>query len=70
MNNTISNLQGSHNSKVLQLDQQHEVPKFQNNLVYYAIQEKIVKIFFIDMQNVKYILSDTYFCPNCIKIEN
>ena len=70
MNNTISNLQDSHNSKVLQLDQQHEVPKFQNNLVYYAIHEKIVKIFFIDMQNVKYILSDTYFCPNCIKIEN
>ena len=70
MNNTISNLQDSHNSKVLQLDQQHEVPKFQNNLVYYAIHKKIVKIFFIDMQNVKYTLSDTYFCPNCIKIEN
>ena len=27
----------SHNAKVLQLDQQHEVPKFQNSLVYYAI---------------------------------
>ena len=28
---------GNHNTKLLQLDQQHEVPKFQNNLIYYAI---------------------------------
>ena len=24
----------------------------------------------IDVQNFKYIVSDTYFCPNSIKIEN
>ena len=27
--------EGSHNAKVLQLDQQHEVPKFQDSLIYY-----------------------------------
>ena len=26
--------------------------------------------FFIDVQNVKYILSYSYFCPNSIKNEN
>ena len=26
--------------------------------------------FFVDVENIKYILSDTYFCPNFIKIEN
>ena len=29
-----------------------------------------MKICFIDVQTVKNILSDTYFCPNSIKIEN
>ena len=24
----------------------------------------------MDVQNVKYILSDTYFCPKSIKVEN
>ena len=61
--------EGSQNVKVLQLDQEHEVPKFQNSLIYYEIHEKFVKFFFIDVQNVKYILSDTYFFPNSIKIE-
>ena len=61
---------GRPNAKVLQLDQQHEVPKFQNNLNYYAIDGKIVKFFFINVRNVKYILSGTYLCPNSIKIEN
>ena len=61
---------GSRNAKVLQLDQQCEVPKFQDSLIYYEkIHEKIVRTFFIDAQNVKYI-SDTYSCPNSIKIEN
>ena len=46
--------EGSHNAKVLQLDQQHEVPKFQDSLIYYEkIHEKIVKTFFIDVQNFK-----------------
>ena len=26
--------------------------------------------FFIDVQNIKYVLLDTYFCLNSIKIEN
>ena len=60
----------SHNAKVLQLDQQHEVPTFQDSLIYYEkLHEKIVRTSFIDVQNVKYI-SDNYFCPNSIKIEN
>ena len=60
----------SHNAKVLQLDQQHEVPKFQDSLICYEkIHEKIVRTFFTDAQNVKY-LSNTYFYPNSIKIEN
>ena len=29
-----------------------------------------MKIFFIDVYNVKYILAGTYFCRNSIKIEN
>ena len=49
---------------------QHEVPKFRNSLTCYAIHEKIVKSFSVDVQNVKYLLTDTYFCPNSIKIEN
>ena len=53
--------EGSHNSKILQLEKQHEAAKFQNSLIY---------CFFINVQNVKYILSDTYFCPNSNKIEN
>ena len=62
--------EGSHNAKVLQLDQQHEVPKFQDSLIYYEkTHEKIVRTFLIDVQNVKY-LTNTYFCPNSIKIEN
>ena len=43
---------------------------FQNSLIYYAIHEKVKKIFFINVQNIKYILSDTYLCPNSIKIQN
>ena len=43
--------------------------KFQNSLIYYVMHEKIVTMFFIDMQNGKYILSDIYLCPNSIKIE-
>ena len=44
-------------------------------LIYYTIHERLedlkhIKTFFIAVQNVKYILSDTYFCPNSIKIEN
>ena len=35
----------SHSAKVLQLAQQHEVLKFQNSLVYYAIHETFVKMF-------------------------
>ena len=38
--------------------------------MYYAIHEKIARTIFIDRQNIKYILSDTYFCPNSIKIKN
>ena len=61
--------EGSHNSKVTQLDQHHEVPKFQDSLIYYEkIHEKIVITFFIVVQSVKYI-SDAYFCPNSIKTE-
>ena len=53
--------EGSHNAKVLQLDQKHEVPKFQDSLISHEkIHEKIVRTFFIDVQNVKYI-SDSYF---------
>ena len=49
----------------------HEVPKSQESLIYYEnIHEKIVRTFFVDVQNVKYILSDTYFCSYFIKIEN
>ena len=60
----------SPNAKILQLDQQREVPKFQYSLIYYEkIHEKIVRTFFIDVQNVKYI-SDNYFCPNSTKNEN
>ena len=41
---------GSHNAKVLQLDQQHEVPKFQDCSIYYEkIHEKIGRTFFIDL---------------------
>ena len=62
--------EGSHNAKVLQLDLQHEVRKFQDSLIYYEkIYEKIMRTFFIDVQNVKYI-SGTYFCHNFVKIEN
>ena len=51
-------------------DQQHEVSKFQNILIYNEkIHEKIVRTLSRDVQNVKYI-SDTYFCPSSIKIEN
>ena len=44
-------------------------------LIYYTTHERLedlkhIKTFFIAVQNVKYILSDTYFCPNSIKIEN
>ena len=28
------------------------------------------KIFFINVHNIKYILSGTYFCPSSVKIEN
>ena len=43
---------------------------FQDSLIYYEkIHEKTVRTFFIDEQNIKYI-SDTYSCPNSIKIEN
>ena len=46
--------EGSYNTKVSQLDQQHEVPKFQDSLIYYEkIHEKIVTTFFVDMQNFK-----------------
>ena len=47
--------------------------KFQNfKTVWFTkkIHEKIVRSFFIDLKNVKYILSDTYFCVNSIKIGN
>ena len=41
--------EGSHNAKELQLDQQHEVPKSQDSLIYYEkIHEKVVRTFFID----------------------
>ena len=52
--------EGSHNPKILQLEKQHEAAKFQNSLIY---------CFFINVQNVKYILSDTYFCPNSNKLK-
>ena len=45
-NDTLWNLRGSHNTKLLQLDQQHEVPKFQSSLIYYAIHEIIVEFFY------------------------
>ena len=39
-------------------------------MICHALHEKIAKKIFIDAQNVKYVLSDTYFCPNSIKTEN
>ena len=41
--------------------------KFQS-FYYKKIREKLMRTFFIDAKNVKYI-SDTYFCPNSIKID-
>ena len=36
----------NHNAKVLQLDLQHEILKFQDSLIYYEnIRDKIVKVF-------------------------
>ena len=47
--------------------------KFQNfqSLIYYAIHEKILRTFFIDVQNVKYILSDpiSVLTPSKVKIK-
>ena len=37
---------------------------------YEKIHEKIVRTFFIDVQNVRHVLLDTYFFPNSIKIDN
>ena len=31
--------------------------------------KKVESAFFMDVQNVKYVLSETYFCPNSIKIK-
>ena len=58
----------NHNAKVSQLDQQLEVPKFQDSLICYKkMNEKVVRTFFIDVQNfsISYL-----FLPNSIKIEN
>ena len=37
---------------------------------YEKIHEKIVRTFFIDVQNIRHVLLDTYFFPNSIKIDN
>ena len=43
---------------------------FQDSSIYYEkIYEKVVRIFFTVVQNVKYVL-DICFRPNSIKIEN
>ena len=31
--------------------------------------KKVEAAFFMDVQNVEYVQSETYFCPNSIKIE-
>ena len=47
--------------------------KFQSSkTVWFTMKIFMKKLWeiFIDVENVKYILSDTDFCPNSIKIEN
>ena len=46
--------------------------KFQScKTVWFTMQYmKKLWIFFINVHNVKYMLSGTYFCPNSIKIES
>ena len=45
--------------------------KFQSSkTAWFTMNKYMKKLWFIDVQNVKYILSDTYFCHKSIKIEN
>ena len=67
--NSISSLSGQSQCKsiTIRLTPSFKVPK-QFGLLY-NIWKNCENVF-IDVHNVKYILSGTYFCPNSIKIEN